>query len=59
VLEDGSRTDNRMGAIEITMPAGIQGPPQHIHRMPKETFLIVAGGRWVYRCRDSSRCSRG
>lgn len=43
VLEDGSRTDHRIGAVEITVPAGIPGPPQHIHRMHEETFLIIRG----------------
>jgi mannose-6-phosphate isomerase-like protein (cupin superfamily) len=43
VLEDGSRTDNRIGAVKITVPAGISGPPQHIHRMHDETFLILRG----------------
>ena len=43
VLEDGSRTDNRIGAVEITVPPGIPGPPQHIHRMHDETFLVTGG----------------
>src|SRR5260370_42441900 len=43
VLEDGSRTDNRIGAVEITVPAATAGPPQHIHRMHDETFLVITG----------------
>lgn len=43
VLEDGSRTDNRFGAIASTMPAGVKGPPQHRHLMHDETFLITSG----------------
>ena len=43
VLEDGSRTDNRIGAVEITLPPGLAGPPRHLHRMHDETFLITSG----------------
>lgn len=43
VLEDGSRTDNRIGAIASILPSGISGPPQHRHLMHDETFLITRG----------------
>ena len=43
VLEDGSLTDNRLGAVEITVPPGVGGPPRHFHRMHDETFLVVSG----------------
>ena len=43
VLEDGSRTDNRIGVIASMMPAGIAGPPEHRHLMHDETFLITNG----------------
>lgn len=43
VLEDGSRTDNRIGAVASMMPAGVVGPPQHRHLMHDETFLITSG----------------
>ena len=43
VLEDGSRTDNRIGAFEITVPPRTVGPPRHAHHMHDETFLIVSG----------------
>lgn len=43
VLEDGSRTDNRIGAVEATVPARTPGPPPHVHRMHDETFLITRG----------------
>jgi mannose-6-phosphate isomerase-like protein (cupin superfamily) len=43
VLEDGSRTDNRIGAVEVTVPAGMAGPPQHLHLMHDETFLVTSG----------------
>jgi mannose-6-phosphate isomerase-like protein (cupin superfamily) len=43
VLEDGSRTDNRFGAFEITVPPRIAGPPRHAHHMHDETFLILSG----------------
>jgi mannose-6-phosphate isomerase-like protein (cupin superfamily) len=43
VLEDGSRTDNRIGAVEIMIPPGIAGPPRNLHRMHDETFLVMSG----------------
>src|SRR5271156_2024371 len=43
VLEDGSRTDNRIGAFEITVPPRTPGPPRHAHHMHDETFLIISG----------------
>src|SRR5271168_1558414 len=36
VLEDGSRTDNRIGAVEIIVPPGVAGPPH--------TFANVSPG---------------
>ncbi|KAK7425515.1 hypothetical protein QQZ08_007956 [Neonectria magnoliae] len=43
VLEDGSRTDNRIGAAEFTLPPGLMGPPAHWHEMHDETFLTTKG----------------
>ncbi len=43
VLEDGSRTDNRIGAVASMLPAGVSGPPQHRHVMHDETFLVTSG----------------
>ena len=43
ILEDGSRTDNRIGAVEIMLPPGIACPPRHLHRMHDETFLVTSG----------------
>lgn len=43
VLEDGSRTDNRIGAVASILPSGVAGPPQHRHLMHDETFLITRG----------------
>lgn len=43
VLEDGSRTDNRIGAFASMLPAGVSGPPQHRHLMHDETFLVTSG----------------
>jgi len=43
VLEDGSRTDNRIGAIASLLPGGVSGPPQHRHLMHDETFLVTSG----------------
>ncbi len=43
VLEDGSRTDNRIGAVEITLPPQMPGPARHFHVMHDETFLVISG----------------
>ncbi len=43
VLEDGSNTDNRLGAVSLTIPAHTSGPSQHWHRMHDETFLVTKG----------------
>ncbi|KAI9745136.1 MAG: hypothetical protein M1818_001414 [Claussenomyces sp. TS43310] len=43
VLEDGSHTDNRIGAVSIVVPPKTDGPPQHWHRMHDETFLVTRG----------------
>ncbi|KAF4468111.1 hypothetical protein FALBO_5007 [Fusarium albosuccineum] len=43
VLEDGSNTDNRLGAAEFIIPPKTDGPPAHWHEMHDETFLITAG----------------
>jgi quercetin dioxygenase-like cupin family protein len=43
VLEDGSRTDNRLGAVEITVPPHTDQTPPHLHRMHDETFLVTKG----------------
>jgi hypothetical protein len=33
VLEDGSNTDNRIGAVTLTLPPNSSGPPQHWHQV--------------------------
>ena len=43
ILEDGSRTDNRIGSAEFTLPPHTAGPPAHWHEMHDETFLVTAG----------------
>ncbi|KAI0455983.1 RmlC-like cupin domain-containing protein [Xylaria acuta] len=43
IMEDGSRTDNRIGAAEFTVPASTSGPPPHWHEMHDETFLVTKG----------------
>lgn len=43
VLEDGSHTDNRIGAVTLVVPPHTPGPPQHWHRMHDETFLVTRG----------------
>ena len=43
VLEDGTSTEHRLGLVEITIPPGVDGPPQHIHRSHDETFYVISG----------------
>jgi len=43
ILEDGSHTGHRVGLIEVSLPPGSHGPPQHIHREHDETFFVVSG----------------
>ncbi|KAI8932837.1 hypothetical protein NX059_010320 [Plenodomus lindquistii] len=43
IMEDGSRTDNRIGSAEFTLPANTAGPPAHWHEMHDETFLVTKG----------------
>ncbi|KAH9870138.1 hypothetical protein J1614_007060 [Plenodomus biglobosus] len=43
IMEDGSRTDNRIGSAEFTLPPNTAGPPAHWHEMHDETFLVTAG----------------
>lgn len=43
ILESGTNTDHRLGLVQISMPAGMTGPPQHIHRRHDETFYVVSG----------------
>lgn len=51
VFEDGSNTDNRVGAVTIELPKGTRGPPMHWHRFHDECFLVTKG----WRRRDSVR----
>lgn len=43
IMEDGSRTDNRIGSAEFTLPPNTAGPPAHWHEMHDETFLVTQG----------------
>lgn len=43
VIEDGSNTDNRIGAITLLVAPKTPGPAQHWHRMHDETFLVTKG----------------
>ncbi|KAI1184361.1 RmlC-like cupin domain-containing protein [Nemania serpens] len=43
IMEDGSRTDNRIGSAEFTIPANTSEPPPHWHEMHDETFLVTKG----------------
>ncbi|KAI9689542.1 MAG: hypothetical protein M1822_010193 [Bathelium mastoideum] len=43
VMEDGSNTDNRLGAAELILAPHQAGPPAHWHEMHDETFLVTKG----------------
>ncbi|KAI0124006.1 RmlC-like cupin domain-containing protein [Xylariales sp. AK1849] len=43
IMEDGSNTDNRIGAASFTVPPRTSGPPAHWHEMHDETFLVTSG----------------
>jgi len=43
ILEDGTLTAHRLGLVEVTIPPGVSGPPQHVHRKHDETFYVLAG----------------
>lgn len=43
IIEDGSRTQHRLGLVESIVPPSPGGPPQHLHRKHDETFIVTAG----------------
>ena len=43
IIEDGSRTEHRLGLIEAIVPPGPAAPPQHIHREHDEIFIVTEG----------------
>ena len=43
IVEDGSLTDNRLGAAVITVAPRTGPVPPHLHRMHDETFLVTEG----------------
>ncbi|KAH8671783.1 RmlC-like cupin domain-containing protein [Tricladium varicosporioides] len=43
ILEDGSKTDNRIGSMMLTIAPNTPGPAIHWHRMHDETFLVTKG----------------
>lgn len=43
IIEDGTRTQHRLGLIEATVPAGPAMPPQHVHRDHDEIFIVTQG----------------
>lgn len=43
LLEDGSHTDNRIAAVILMLPPGVEGPPMHWSRMHDECFFVVKG----------------
>ena len=43
IIEDGSRTEHRLGLIEAMVPPGSAGPPQHLHLEHDEIFIVTEG----------------
>lgn len=43
ILEDGSRTDHRLGVARFLIPPKTPGPPQHKHSEHDEGFLVTKG----------------
>lgn len=43
LLEDGTRTDNRIAAVIMSIPPGAKGPPMHWARMHDECFFVTQG----------------
>lgn len=49
LLEDGSRTENRVAAVVMMIPPGAKGPPMHWARMHDELFFVTQGSfsKWI------------
>ena len=43
ILEDGSNTGHRLGAVRSAVPPKTVGPPQHKHLEHDEGFLVTKG----------------
>jgi mannose-6-phosphate isomerase-like protein (cupin superfamily) len=43
IIEDGSRTQHRLGLIEVIVPPIPGGPPQHVHHEHDEIFIVTQG----------------
>ena len=43
ILEDGSRTENRLSSVLITLPARTRGGPMKVNERHDEGFLVVKG----------------
>lgn len=43
LLEDGTRTENRIAAVIMMVPPGTPGPPMHWARMHDECFFVTKG----------------
>ncbi|KAK1751001.1 RmlC-like cupin [Echria macrotheca] len=43
IIEDGTNTGGRVGAIEFTLPPKSAGLPPHWHEKHDETFVVLSG----------------
>ena len=41
IMEDGSRTDMRLGSAEFTLPPDTKGPPAHWHEMVCSIVFVL------------------
>ena len=41
ILEDGRNTDQRIGALYVTLPPRTPGPPQHWHQVSETLNLSI------------------
>jgi quercetin dioxygenase-like cupin family protein len=39
----GRDTGGRYGLVEMTAPAGIPGPPPHVHETEEDAFYVIEG----------------
>lgn len=55
VLEDGRNTDNRIGAVYVTVPPKTPGPLQHWHQVRESYSMLSKTG--VMLTSHGSRCT--
>jgi len=59
IIEDGSHTEHRLGLIEVMVPPGPAGPPQHLHHGHDEAFIVTKGKLMFTSGADSTEVEAG